>query len=115
MADDATPAGEVIRLWPEGAPGASTAGAARESRLSILLASGVALDVVRNVSDPTLTVFRLAAAAANGIGVIVAPGGAWRMLSLANEGLDVAAWLAERGYTAAVLKYRLLPTAGDDA
>jgi dienelactone hydrolase len=110
LADDARPAAGVIRLWPASISGEGPS----ESRLSIPVADGVALDVVRNVSEPTLTVFR-PPGRANGVGVIVAPGGAWRMLSLANEGSDVATWLAERGYTAAVLKYRLLPTAGDDA
>jgi len=65
--------------------------------------------LVVNVSHPTLTVFRPAAGKANGAAVIVAPGGGFRVLSFKNEGLRVAQWLADRGVTAFVLKYRLNP------
>jgi len=63
--------------------------------------------LVVNVSRPTLTVFRPAAGKINGTAVIVAPGGGFRVLSYKNEGLRVAQWLADRGITAFVLKYRL--------
>lgn len=63
--------------------------------------------LVVNVSRPTLRVFRPAAGKANGTAVIVAPGGGFRVLSYKNEGLRVAQWLADRGVTAFVLKYRL--------
>jgi acetyl esterase/lipase len=66
--------------------------------------------LVVNVSRPTLTVFRPAAGKANGTAVIVAPGGGFRVLSYKNEGLRVAQWLADRGITAFVLKYRLHAT-----
>lgn len=65
--------------------------------------------LVVNVTSPTLTVFRPAAGKANGAAVIVAPGGGFRVLSFKNEGLRVAQWLADRGITAFVLKYRLNP------
>jgi len=42
--------------------------------------------------------------------VIVAPGGAFRALSVDNEGLAVARWLAQRGIAAFVLIYRLVRT-----
>lgn len=66
--------------------------------------------IVRNVTRPTLTVFQPDLAKANGTALIIAPGGAFHLLSIDNEGNDVARWLAERGVTAFVLKYRLLPT-----
>ena len=65
--------------------------------------------LVVNVTTPTLTVFRPAAGKANGAAVIIAPGGGFRVLSFRNEGLRVAQWLADRGITAFVLKYRLNP------
>ncbi|MBC2666529.1 alpha/beta hydrolase [Novosphingobium flavum] len=65
--------------------------------------------LIVNVTTPTLTVFRPAAGKANGAAVIVAPGGGFRVLSFKNEGLRVAQWLADRGITAFVLKYRLNP------
>lgn len=65
--------------------------------------------LVVNVTTPTLTVFRPAAGKANGTSVIVAPGGGFRVLSFQNEGTRVAQYLADRGITAFVLKYRLNP------
>src|SRR6185503_7148373 len=68
---------------------------------------------VRNVSRATLTPFLPDAAKATGAAVIVAPGGGFRILSMGNEGWDVAKALNDRGVAAFVLKYRLMPTAPD--
>lgn len=70
---------------------------------------------VRNVTVPTLTPVLPAAGTGTGVGVVVAPGGAFRALSVENEGLAVARWFAERGVAAFVLKYRLEPTPPDPA
>ncbi|MFH5804852.1 alpha/beta hydrolase [Alienimonas sp. DA493] len=43
----------------------------------------------------------------NGTAVIVCPGGGYVTLATGHEGKDVAAWLNERGVTAAVLRYRV--------
>jgi acetyl esterase/lipase len=71
--------------------------------------------LVLNVTRPTLTVFRPAAGKANGTAIVVAPGGGFRVLSYKNEGVRVAQWLADRGVTAFVLKYRLNPMPSDPA
>lgn len=65
---------------------------------------------LRNVTVPTLTPILPAPGTGNGVAVLVAPGGAFRALSVENEGLAVASWFADRGITAFVLKYRLEPT-----
>jgi len=62
---------------------------------------------VRNVSVPTLTVIRPKAGAATNVAIIIAPGGGFEHLSIANEGFAVAQRLVDRGVTAIVLKYRL--------
>lgn len=64
----------------------------------------------RNVTQATLTPFLPNPAKATGAAVIVAPGGGFRVLSMENEGWDVAKALAERGIAAFVLKYRLNQT-----
>ena len=105
---------EVIRLWPEGPPTTlKSVGPEVEFRGP----AGIAVDTVmlRNVSDPTLTVFRPSNGKPNGVGVIVCPGGGWRLLAWEHEGLDVARWLAERGYTAFLLKYRVRGTPASQA
>jgi len=98
---------EVIRLWPEGPPTKlEGVGAEIEFRGPVGTAGDAAM--LRNVSEPTLSVFR--PAKPNGIGVIVCPGGGWRILAWQHEGTDVAQWLTHRGYTAFLLKYRVRGT-----
>lgn len=67
----------------------------------------------RNVTVATLTPFLPDPEKATGAAVIVAPGGAFRTLSMENEGWDVAKALADRGVAAFVLKYRLNQTPQD--
>jgi acetyl esterase/lipase len=68
---------------------------------------------VRNVMVPMLVPVLPAAAKANGTAVIVAPGGGFLVLSIDNEGFEVARRLAAEGVSAFVLKYRLFPTTVD--
>lgn len=70
---------------------------------------------IRNVSIPTLEVFRPTHGRANGAAVIVAPGGGFAMLVYDSEGEAVGKRLAEAGVTAFVLKYRLVQTPADFA
>ena len=71
-------------------------------------------EVVSNVTKPTLRLFKPAAGTSNGTAVVIRPGGGFMALSITSEGTDVAKWLAARGVTAFVLKYRLAHT-GEDA
>lgn len=71
--------------------------------------------MVRNVSTATLTPVLPPPGRATGAAVIVAPGGAFRWLSMNNEGWKVARALADQGVAAFVLKYRLQPTPADVA
>jgi acetyl esterase/lipase len=71
-------------------------------------------DVVTNVTRPTLTVFKPAPELRNGTAVVICPGGGFMALSINSEGIDVARYLAAKGVTAFVLKYRLAHT-GEDA
>lgn len=66
--------------------------------------------MARNITRATLTPFLPKPGTANGMAVIVAPGGGFRWLSMANEGWEVAQALADKGIAAFVLKYRLQPT-----
>ncbi len=68
--------------------------------------------VLTNVSKPTMEVFK-PANGSNGTGVILAPGGGLYALSIEKEGKDVARWLNQKGITAFVLSYRLVPTGVD--
>ncbi len=69
--------------------------------------------VVTNVSQPSIEVFRPEPEMNTGAAVIIAPGGGLYALSITNEGTAVAEWLTKKGVTAFVLKYRLVPTGED--
>ncbi len=101
---------QAIRLWPGKAPG-SESWSVPES----VTTSPAGDRTIANVSDPTLTVFLPDSARATGAGIVVAPGGALRVLGFDNEGVKVAEWLNSKGIAAFVLKYRTLqssPAAG---
>lgn len=61
---------------------------------------------VFNVTEPTLTVYK-AKNKNTGVGVVILPGGGYTAEAIQSEGHDAAKALADRGITAAVLKYRL--------
>ena len=63
-----------------------------------------------SLDTPSITVHRPSPETANGCGVIIAPGGGYRILASDHEGLQVASALNQRGITAFVLKYRVAPT-----
>ncbi|QMW06167.1 alpha/beta hydrolase [Spirosoma foliorum] len=77
-------------------------------------ANAIKLMTVFNVVNPSITVFPADPAVANGTSVIICPGGGFHFLSIDNEGNDVATWLAKKGVTAFVLKYRTAYINTDD-
>jgi acetyl esterase/lipase len=102
---------EVITLWPDGPP---TRIDNVPPEVAYEVPAGVAAGTtfLRNISEPTLTVFK-PTRLANGVGVIVVPGGGWTINAWTHEGLDVARWLAALGYTTFVLKYRVQSSGAD--
>ena len=106
-AESQVPSQETIRLWEGKAPG-SESWDYEETTASF----GGGRTIIRNVVDPTLTVFLPEPSQANGAAIIVCPGGALRFLGM-ESGAATAKWLNKRGFAAFVLKYRLLKT--DDA
>lgn len=62
---------------------------------------------IRKVLIPDLAVYLPARANRNGMGVLIAPGGGYRILAYDWEGTDIAKWLNAQGIAAFVLKYRL--------
>ena len=89
---------EVIALWQEGPPGF-------ESRKN---EAEQAKDWwVRNVHNPSITVFLPPADKTNGTAVLICPGGGHRNLVYHAEGTEAATYFNKLGVTAFVLKYRL--------
>jgi dienelactone hydrolase len=107
-------AAEVLRLWPDGPP-FRIEGVGDEVAYVVRAGLAVGTTFLRNISDPTLSVFAPRAGRANGVGVVVVPGGGWTINAWTHEGLDVARWLAGAGYTAFLLKYRVQASDTDQA
>lgn len=103
---------EIIPLWPEGPP-SRLEGVGAEATYVAPAGVAAGTTMLRNITDATISVFRPAPGAANGVGIIVSPGGGWRISAWQHEGVDVAHWLAARGYTAFLLKYRVGATPAD--
>jgi acetyl esterase/lipase len=93
----------VIPLWENGAPGFESRRDEPEQKKDWW---------VRNIHQPSLTVFLPPADKANGCAVIVAPGGGFRELVFDAEGQQPAEFLNSLGVTVFALKYRLPFAAG---
>lgn len=110
FATTAATAQDVIPLYQGTPPGSEPANYPEKEYFSKVWNT----EVVTNVTKPTLTVFKPAPGTANGTAIVVCPGGGFMALSITSEGTDVAKYLAAKGVTAFVLKYRLAHT-GEDA
>lgn len=95
---------KVVPLYPDGVPGLKDNSDLKEADVSDRDDGVIRL---RNVSNPTLTVYEPRPSKRSGASVIICPGGGYYILAFNKEGTDVAKWYAERGITAFVLKYRL--------
>src|SRR5271169_2317297 len=72
---------QVIHLWPNGAPGFESRRDEPEQAQSYW---------VRNINNPSLTVFLPPKEMANGAAVVICPGGGFRELVFNAEGVDPA-------------------------
>jgi len=88
----------VIPLWPKGAPGFENRRNEPEQAKDYW---------VKNIHNPSLTVFAPPAGKANGAAIVVCPGGGHRLLVYIAEGVDPGKYLSNLGVTVFVLKYRL--------
>ncbi|MEL6896429.1 MAG: alpha/beta hydrolase [Planctomycetota bacterium] len=97
-ADEPVEQPAVVRLWPKGAPGfESRANEAEEAKDWW----------VRNIHNPSLTVFQPSQDKRCGVAAVIVPGGGHRKLVFDAEGTMMARHLTKLGITAFVLKHRL--------
>ena len=89
---------QQIPLWPNGAPGFE------ERRNEPELAKDW---WVRNIHNPSITVYLPSKEKATGAAVVICPGGGHRELVFNPEGHDAAVYLNSIGVAAFALKYRL--------
>lgn len=96
---------DTIDLWPTGVPGRDRVTV--QERVEDLAPGAVPQDrVAWHVTRPRLSLF-LPKGRFNGITMLVIPGGGYRRVVIDREGFDTAQWLGDRGFAAAVLRYRL--------
>ena len=101
--------GEEIRLWANGAPGAEgeTGAEVFDSSPNSKLPKRFTV-----VHYPSIYVFLPSREKANGVAVVVAPGGGHSQLVIDKEGYEIADWLNRNGIAGFVLKYRLARAPG---
>jgi len=97
----------VFAIYPgNGVPPGSEKWTWHEQTMQVpMFESTAPTTMVRNVVIPTLTLFKPAAGTANSTSLIVAPGGAFRFLTMDSEGYDMARWLTQLGVTVFILRY----------
>ena len=103
-----------IPLWPKGAPGekGDLAPERDTTKPTDALVGGRRVIRLGNVSTPTLTVYRAPKDKATGAGVLVFPGGGYKILAMDLEGTEICDWLNSIGATAVLVKYRVPARAG---
>ncbi len=110
------PGGNVVELWPGGAPGGERV-TVREELLERSPTGPLRDRIAQHVTRPVMTLFE-PKGEYNGITLLIVPGGAYTRVVIDKEGFESAEWFAERGFAAAVLRYRMPAdgwTAGADA
>jgi len=96
-----------LAVWPGTPPDAhAMPGPEKVDTNPTALIGGKTVTGVRNVAQPTMTVY--APQGKNtGAAVVVFPGGGFEMLAIDLEGTDVCDWLTAKGVTCVLLKYRV--------
>lgn len=89
---------QVVPLWENGAPGFESRRSEPEEAESYW---------VKNVHNPSLTVFLPPKEKATGAAAVICPGGGHRLLVFNAEGVEAAEYLNSIGVAAFALKYRL--------
>jgi len=99
---------QTLNIWPGVAPGSEDwkqkETAVGDTPLGM---------VIINVVTPTITAYLPEKSKATGMGVIIAPGGAFVALAMDVGANPAARWLQERGIAAFVLKYRTVEKRGE--
>ena len=95
---------QSIPLWANGAPGSQGKGGAEVGKPE---GPERGYTAITNVHNPSIIPYLPPKEKANGVAVLVFPGGGHRNLAIGHEGYNVGEWLAERGVAAFVVKYRL--------
>lgn len=101
-----SPGQTQIPIWPATAPDPQPPPGPEYVETNPKLIAGRPWLAVRNVSQPTMTVYS-PKEKNTGAAVIVFPGGGYQCLAIDLEGTEICDWLTSKGITAVLLKYRV--------
>ena len=101
-----SPGHRQIPIWPGDVPDAAPITKPEFVEQAENLVAGKPWLDVQEVAQPTMTVYS-PQGTNTGAAVIVFPGGGYKILAIDLEGTEVCEWLASRGITAVLLKYRV--------
>jgi len=102
-----TPGHQVVPIFPPGHPALKALADADKEEIWTIQNERVAK--VNNIHVPTLELYLAPPEKANGMSVILSPGGGNKDLWVGHEGTDVAKWLNTLGVSCFVHRYRLKP------
>jgi acetyl esterase/lipase len=96
-----------VAIWPGAMPDALANPAPEIATTGTnFLIAGKPVEMVDNVSQPTMTVYS-PKGTNTGVAIIVFPGGGYYELAIDLEGSEVCDWLTAHGMTGVLLKYRV--------
>jgi acetyl esterase/lipase len=100
--------GKEFPLWPHGIPDNPVQYPQEKVRFEKAHESSPSQmnRVFSQVSDPAYMLFNADKSSSSGVALVICPGGGFRDVWYDREGVDFALWLAEKGITSLVLKYR---------
>ncbi len=103
-----SPGHTQIPIWPGTPPDANLQHVPGPESVSAStgLVGGKSVLVISNVSQPTMTIYS-PKGKNTGVAMVVFPGGGYQVLAMDLEGTEICDWLASRGITAILLKYRV--------
>lgn len=99
-------------LWPNGIPNNPVKYKEEKLRTNEARTSSLSQlnRVFSCVSTPTYIIHKPEKGKSNGVAIVICPGGGFRDVWFDREGNDFGLWLAQRGITSLVLKYRTFNT-----
>lgn len=97
--------GDTVDLWPARPPGGERV-TVREEIIERLAHGPMRDRFVQHVTRPNLMLFQ-PRTAWNGITMLLVPGGGYVRVVIDKEGVECAEWFTQRGFAAAVLRYRM--------
>jgi acetyl esterase/lipase len=100
---------KTMLLWPNGNPEPSTITGPEIDPTTDAnrMYAGKATTRIKNVSQPSITLFPADAAKNSGAAVLVLPGGGYDHLTWNLEGSEICEWLNSIGITGVLVKYRV--------